>query len=176
MGLRLGMRVQGLARPYPGHFLCLYLQVVCSLSACARVFAGTATARRRVRGSRSRTQSQAAPTSRATSAATAVLATKPRASASASDEFARLPRILLPCCFAKRSAPLTRLAPTSSLRPLFRCQSDLFDGAACHTLPCPYNNSEECGGRGKCWTLNKLARCASQLPCTQATNSTSVCF
>jgi len=38
------------------------------------------------------------------------------------------------------------------------CQSVLFDGAACHTMPCPYNNSEECGGRGKCWTLNKLAR------------------
>mmetsp|Transcript_52211 Transcript_52211/g.119089 ORF Transcript_52211/g.119089 Transcript_52211/m.119089 type:complete len:414 (-) Transcript_52211:254-1495(-) len=35
-----------------------------------------------------------------------------------------------------------------------------YDGAACHTLPCPVNNTEECAGLGKCWTLNKLARYA----------------
>jgi len=33
-----------------------------------------------------------------------------------------------------------------------------FDGAACHTMKCPFNNSLECGGLGLCWSLNKLAK------------------
>mmetsp|Transcript_31518 Transcript_31518/g.62938 ORF Transcript_31518/g.62938 Transcript_31518/m.62938 type:complete len:863 (+) Transcript_31518:83-2671(+) len=41
-----------------------------------------------------------------------------------------------------------------------QCDAKAFDGSACHTLACPYNKSLECGGAGKCWTLNKLARYA----------------
>ena len=44
-----------------------------------------------------------------------------------------------------------------------------FDGAACHTMACPYNKSLECGGLGKCWTLNKLAR-YSQSPLGERMN------